>query len=374
MIKYRVQRFLKECEKRWYVEYWITTEVKSPRKRIYISHKKFPTLKEKERQVKKVIQDLESGEIIEKPKRKRLRNKKDELVRLSTAISDSLNIIEREVAKNTHAAYKKSLKKLEYYFDDPDCYLHDVSASDIINFLDYLTVEERISNSTRNSYLKWLKAMFERFKARGWISTNPCIGIKGFREDIQMHKAFCNENAQMILSYLKGEDLQLFVFVMLVYQCFLRPSEIYKLQVKDILFDLKKIIISKNVAKTKVAKYPRFNDSLKAALQKYLEGAKNDDFIISQRRTFGATQTTNYSIGDRHRKVLKRFGLDHANHTLYGWKHTGNIELYRLTKDIKFIQAQNGHSSVNMTDRYLRDLGVIMDDEISLVPLPDFKF
>ncbi len=48
---------------------------------------------------------------------------------------------------------------------------------------------------------------------------------------------------------------------------------------------------------------------------------------------------------------------------LYGWKHTGVIALYQATKDVKLIQRQCRHSSLDQTDKYLRDLGLFLNDE-----------
>lgn len=63
---------------------------------------------------------------------------------------------------------------------------------------------------------------------------------------------------------------------------------------------------------------------------------------------------------DRHRKMLKYLAFEQG-YDLYGWKHTGVINLYLATKDMKLIQQQCGHSSILQTDEYLRDLGMFLD-------------
>ena len=45
---------------------------------------------------------------------------------------------------------------------------------------------------------------------------------------------------------------------------------------------------------------------------------------------------------------------------LYSFKHSGVIAAYRATKDIKLIQEYCGHKNIADTDKYLRELGLII--------------
>ena len=54
-----------------------------------------------------------------------------------------------------------------------------------------------------------------------------------------------------------------------------------------------------------------------------------------------------------HKTFLKRLGFD-DQHTLYSWKHTGVVQAYLAGVDIKSIQRQCRHSSIEMTRRYAR--------------------
>ncbi len=47
-----------------------------------------------------------------------------------------------------------------------------------------------------------------------------------------------------------------------------------------------------------------------------------------------------------------------ANQTLYSFRHTGAIEVYKKTKDIAVVQQVMGHASMQMTLGYLRNLEV----------------
>jgi integrase len=45
--------------------------------------------------------------------------------------------------------------------------------------------------------------------------------------------------------------------------------------------------------------------------------------------------------------------------TLYSWKHTGVVQAYKNGVDIKAIQLQCRHYSIEQTDVYLKSLGFV---------------
>jgi hypothetical protein len=60
----------------------------------------------------------------------------------------------------------------------------------------------------------------------------------------------------------------------------------------------------------------------------------------------------------RHRKLLQQLGYG-PEYKLYGWKHSGVIAAYLAGLDILTIQQMCGHSSVDMTYTYLRNIGLV---------------
>jgi len=60
----------------------------------------------------------------------------------------------------------------------------------------------------------------------------------------------------------------------------------------------------------------------------------------------------------RHVKALTAVGVHGQGYDLYSWKHTGVVNAYKAGMDVKAIQAQGRHHSLEMTDIYLRGLGL----------------
>jgi integrase len=62
------------------------------------------------------------------------------------------------------------------------------------------------------------------------------------------------------------------------------------------------------------------------------------------------------------REARERLGLG-SEHTLYAFKHTGNVMAYRAGVGIEALMRQNGHSNVATTMVYLRSLGLLRNED-----------
>ena len=70
-----------------------------------------------------------------------------------------------------------------------------------------------------------------------------------------------------------------------------------------------------------------------------------------------------YSI-KRHTVALAEGGLKGRGYTLYSWKHKGAVNAYLSGVGIKQLQLMLRHSTVQMTDIYLKSLGLRTDTNI----------
>lgn len=57
-------------------------------------------------------------------------------------------------------------------------------------------------------------------------------------------------------------------------------------------------------------------------------------------------------------EILKLCKLDRKKYSLYGWKHTGNVDSFLAGVDIYDLMRQNRHHSLEQTMGYLRSLGL----------------
>jgi len=57
-----------------------------------------------------------------------------------------------------------------------------------------------------------------------------------------------------------------------------------------------------------------------------------------------------------------------SDYTLYSWKHSGVVAAYNAGVDIKTIQSQCRHQSLEQTDIYLKSLGLGINKAINKIP------
>ena len=72
-------------------------------------------------------------------------------------------------------------------------------------------------------------------------------------------------------------------------------------------------------------------------------------------------------MGYRFRKLVKELNLG-KDYTLYSWKHSGVVAAYNAGVDIKTIQNQCRHQSLEQTDIYLKSLGLGVSLAMNKIP------
>lgn len=134
------------------------------------------------------------------------------------------------------------------------------------------------------------------------------------------------------------------------------------LRVKHIL--KKTIVVPAEIAKNNLTEHVRIPAPLEKLITKYdLRSYPPNFYVFSRLGKPGPDPLGGNYMYMHNRKVLKLAELTDQAYDLYGWKHTGVIALYLATKDIKLVQVQCRHKDINTTDRYLRDLGMFLDED-----------
>ena len=143
----------------------------------------------------------------------------------------------------------------------------------------------------------------------------------------------------------------MYLCCLLTYGCLLRPhQEIRLLKWGDFSDDLSHIRLSGARVKSKrnrVAPVPLY-------VRKQLVKGNSNDNIFS-----GSSKPYNRSYFSLVWKRFKRLNEDiDSNVTLYSFRHSGAIEIFKRTGSLHKLQRAMGHSSLNVSLTYLRGLEV----------------
>ena len=164
-----------------------------------------------------------------------------------------------------------------------------------------------------------------------------------------LHKPI--EDVKSLLEEIKEYNFNLFLCCSLTYGCLLRPHrEIRLLKWKDFSDDLKYISIDGARVKSKrnrVVPVPEF--------------IRTDLLPIDKEFNIFSRSTIDYNP-DYFKTLWSRFKSQSetltTGQTLYSFRHSGAIDIFKRTGSLSKLQQAMGHSSLNVSLTYLRGLEV----------------
>jgi len=217
--------------------------------------------------------------------------------------------------------------------------LDKLQPSHIRNFL----VRPNWSAKTQRTVKSTLSPLLAEFKP------HLVKGIKLKKPTSTLHKPFDNINE--ILTSIKEYNKQLYLCCLMTYGCLLRPHrEIRELTWSDFSDDLKYIHLSGNRNKSgrnRIVPVPTY-------IRKVLVKGEPHHNIFS-----GRQQALNQ---DYFKTLWSRFKRQSSTleqgQTLYSFRHSGAIEIFKRTGSITKLQKAMGHSSINVSLTYLRGLEI----------------
>jgi integrase len=159
-------------------------------------------------------------------------------------------------------------------------------------------------------------------------------------------------------------DPQFWLYISFLYYGLFRPdAECRKLKISDIHHHY--IQVRGEDSKNKKTQFVQIAKGLQEQIEfNNLRSQNGTFYIFTNQGIPGNTFPGEKWFYKKHQKMLETLGLNGKNYSQYSWKDTGVIALYRATKDVKLIQRMCRHSSLDQTDKYLKSLGLFLQDEI----------
>ena len=178
---------------------------------------------------------------------------------------------------------------------------------------------------------------------------NPVEGIKSKKTKAKLHKPYSNIKEMLDKIKLFSENLHL--CCLMTYGCLLRPHrEIRELKWRDFSEDLSFINLSGNRNKSgrnRIVPVPSYvRDVL-------LKG--EPDYNIFSGRLQPLNQDYFKTLWSRFKK---QSNILEQVQTLYSFRHSGAIEIFKRTGSLTKLQKAMGHSSINVSLTYLRGLEI----------------
>ena len=181
------------------------------------------------------------------------------------------------------------------------------------------------------------------------MGANPMVQVKSKKSKAVLHKPF--ENVGLVLEEIRAFNKDLHLCCLLTYGCLLRPHrEVRELKWSDFSNDLNQVNLSGNRNKSgrnRIVPVPEF-------VREFLHGGDPSYNIFSS-----SPQPRNKDYFKTLWGRYKTFSSAlEKGQTLYSFRHSGAIEIFKRTGSLTKLQKAMGHSSLYVSLTYLRGLEV----------------
>ena len=230
--------------------------------------------------------------------------------------------------------------------------IQTITKKDIHEYLDYVMQERNNSSKSRNIKLQGVKSIFNFLVEREVISKNPANGIKRIREAKPKSQAIPTPLVPIIRELLKRKSLELYLLTSFIFYCFIRPKELFETDWTNVDLKNAKLFVPSTISKNGKSEYVIVPASMCDIIREmFPEGHPKTGLM------FGDKKRRYVNFSELQKNILAEELL--PKYTLYAWKHTGVTAFFRAGVNIKYIQQQCRHTSLDYTDKYLKGLGLI---------------
>ena len=258
----------------------------------------------------------------------------------------------KSLKEKTLGTYESKLRKFEKWYEG-----QPMTSAQAETFLDWLIEEEGLSRTSRNHFRVFMKMGYKWMIKKGMYAYDPFENSEKVKSVSIPARPFSKAQAAHLKKEMAKRDPQLWLFCQMMYYTFIRPKELRLLIVGDILWDEWRVLIRREVSKNTKEQYVIIPEKFREEVKTNFYGENPTLFLFSNNGGVGEELIGKNSMSRRHRQILKSLRYSPA-HKLYSWKHTGAKEAAVAGANIKDLQVQLRHHSLDQVDMYLRGLGV----------------
>lgn len=260
----------------------------------------------------------------------------------------------------TMSTYRSKLRCFNAWLEG--CSMHDVDISCLeqpvlYDFFSFIINDLKRSAITVIKYRQILIAVFEFVKKERKLFVNPCFNLPETRRiNDQTPQPIQELDIEPFKVAIREQDPQLWLAICFEYYCFLRPGkEVRLLRIGDIDFGRGMIRVTPNNSKTIERQVPIPLQFLKIIRDEYqLQSFNRTMYVFGKDGRPGKEHLGKNNLRFRFAKIRKKLNMPEM-YKLYSWKHTGNIRADDSGIPMREIQHQNGHTSMTMTEKYMKN-------------------
>ena len=222
-------------------------------------------------------------------------------------------------------------------------------------FMDELRDRPKFNNNTYNTYLKKYRACFAWMVDRGYCKENPFEKIKTLKKQEKIRQLIPVDARETVVNHVRTSKHPNYEIVMhLIFTSLIRPSEIERLQVRDVDLKNKCIHIPANKAKTHKDRDAALSDTCIALLIPLLSkpGILPTWYLINSNYECGPEPCYHGMFKKHWMKIRMECGLPDEMQ-LYSLKDSGITEMLEAGVSINQVKEAAGHADISTTNKYI---------------------
>ncbi len=213
------------------------------------------------------------------------------------------------------------------------------------------------TGNTKNSYLLTIKAVWKLIIKKHRFIQDPFTDIPKYPKSTIPQRPIKRGIIGILKNDLEKTDPQLWLAAQFMYYCFIRPREMRYMRIMNLdLYD-GKITLQSTITKANKTRTVEISDAfLSILINKYkLNTFPENFYIFTLEGKPGEKHVGKNYFWSRFDAVRTRLNIP-KDYKFYGFKHTGAVAALKAGANIKDIQHQMGHSSIEITDEYLKSM------------------
>jgi integrase len=210
---------------------------------------------------------------------------------------------------------------------------------------------------TINVNMQHLASLWKTAIERGDVTVNPFKGVKELREtESNKNVPLSTEELSRVSQHLQAKHPGLLLLCRFIYGSAVRPLECLGIRREHVDFENGILRLPGTISKNKLSQVVDLPGEILEQLRAIgFEGMPAGTLLFSGRQLQpGHTVLHRNRVSEMWKQLVRiELGIDKD---MYSLKHKGAIDLVNTGVDIKKIQVYMRHSSLDITDKYLRTL------------------
>lgn len=263
--------------------------------------------------------------------------------------------VTREATYVEYASKVRNLLNYNRKLKIPITYIYQMDARFLNDFLDYIYIERGNTAKTYNNYIRVISVMCKFFLARGYMNNDPTSKIKSISKSRLPQKErniISSADLRKIYEYLSEHNKHYLLACYLEYYCFVRPKELSMLQVRDISYKNRVILIRREVSKNRKEQITTIPEVvIRMMLDLEIHSHPDNYYIFSDNFMPGKDRRSEKAFRDEWLKMRRKLKLP-ENYQFYSLKDSGVSDMLDKNVPAIAVRDQARHSSVAVTEIY----------------------